>query len=102
MSGYFGADGFWNRHILQAAFHEPVIQYTLAAVGSLHEAYEYDQIPSMRHFAVIRKDYSVDQHNRAIRSLLRTIEQGQLQLDVCLMACILFTLFEVKSFRGAP
>lgn len=89
-AGFFGSN-FWERLILQAAYHEPAIRYTIIAIGSLHELLER---PSMIQHA--DKIFALEQYNLGMRHLLLPLSQnGERGIDVCLIACILFTCFEV-------
>jgi hypothetical protein len=89
-AGFFGSD-FWERLVLQAAYHEPIIRHAIVAIGSLHELLERRTV-----IKDVDKVFALDQYNLAIRGLLLPLSQtGERRVDVCLIACILFTCFEV-------
>jgi hypothetical protein len=93
-AGFFGSD-FWERLVLQAAYHEPAIRHAIVAIGSLHEVLE--------HRIVIKdadKVFAFEQYSLAMKELLLPLSQnGERAVDVCLIACILFTCFEVWMSR---
>lgn len=98
LAGFFGSD-FWEHFTLQAAYHEPAVRYALVAIGSLHEL-SGSPIP----LADADKAYPLEQYSLAIRSLLNrssvAIEGGgSVDVDICLILCILFTCFEVILLR---
>jgi hypothetical protein len=87
LSGFFGCE-FWERLVLQAAYHEPAIRHAAIAIGALHQ--QLDQHSNTR------KTFALEQYNLAIRDLLLPLSQGEKSgVDICLIACVLFTCFEV-------
>ncbi len=89
-AGFFGSD-FWERLVFQAAYHEPAIRHAVVAIGSLHEQLERRTVVKE-----VDKIFALEQYNLAIRELLLPLSQtGERAVDVCLIACILFTCFEV-------
>jgi hypothetical protein len=95
----FGADDFWDIHILRATHHEPSIRHAIVALGSLHEKFE-----ESRGLAFPDGDnFSLQQYNKAIGSLLKPFSSGgQQTMDVCLTASILFACFEVRTNDYLP
>lgn len=92
LAGFFGSD-FWERFVLQAAYHESAVRHAIVAIGSLHELFEHRTliVDSQRAFAL-------EQYSLAIRALLVPLSQrGERGVDVCLISCILFTCFEVYT-----
>jgi len=88
LAGFLGS-AFWERHILQAAHHEPAIRYAVIAIGSLHEQKTSPDNNEQATFAL-------EHYNLAIQSLLAPLERNEEQaVDVCLINCILFICFEV-------
>ncbi|KAM3086214.1 hypothetical protein ACMFMG_000351 [Clarireedia jacksonii] len=89
LAGFFGSD-FWERLVLQAAHHELAIRHAVVAVGSLHELVN-DQVE----VTDARKCFALEEYNLAIRELLVPLSRdGVRDVDVCLIACVLFTCFE--------
>jgi len=89
LAGFFGSD-FWEKSVLQAAYHEPAIRYAIVAIGAIHELFEHEM-------AVVNKTFALEQYHLAIRELLVPLsETGRRGVDVCLISCILFTFFEVR------
>lgn len=93
LGGFFGSD-FWERLVLQAAYHEPAIRHAAIAIGSLHELVHYQT--AMVPGSDAKKTFALEQYNLAIRDLLLPLfRSGERGVDVCLISCILFTCFEV-------
>ncbi|KAH6658110.1 hypothetical protein BKA67DRAFT_673919 [Truncatella angustata] len=89
LAGFFGSE-FWERLVLQAAYHEPAICHAVVAIGSLHEFYEYKRVATD-----MTEAFALEQYNHAIRDLLIPLSNdGKQAVDVCLISCILFTCFE--------
>jgi hypothetical protein len=87
LAGLFGS-AFWERLVLQAAHYEPAIRHAITAIGSLHEQHIFGRGSEV--------SFALQQYNLAIKSLLAPPSPGQQRgLDVSLIACILFTCFEV-------
>jgi hypothetical protein len=90
LAGFFGSD-FWERHVLQAAYHESAVCHAIVAIGSLHELSEQQVV-----ITDTNKSFALEQYNLAIRDLLVPLSQnGKRGIDVCLIACVLFTCIEV-------
>lgn len=89
-AGFFGSE-FWERFVLQAAYHEPAIRHGVIAIGSLHEMLECQPEGISR--SDMRWTFALEQYNLAIRNLLK--EGSKPKVDVCIITCILFTCFEV-------
>jgi hypothetical protein len=89
-AGFFGSD-FWERLVFQAAYHEPAILHAIVAIGSLHEVLERQTV-----IKGADKVFAFGQYSLAMKTLLVPLTQtGERGVDVCLIACILFTCFEV-------
>ncbi|CAG7990299.1 unnamed protein product [Penicillium salamii] len=86
----FGKDT--GLHLLQAAYHEPIIRTIATAIGSLHRSFVHNEN------GVIARDvtqFTFQRYNKAIRQLLAIDPQTSLQSnDMFLIACILFYCFE--------
>jgi hypothetical protein len=91
LAGFFGSD-FWERLILQAAYHESAVRHAIVAIGSVHEQFEHQTA-----MVDVNRVFALEQYNLAIRGLLVPLSQsGKRGVDVCLISCILFTCFEVR------
>jgi hypothetical protein len=90
LAGFFGSE-FWERFVLQAAYHESAVHHAIVAIGSLHELFEHQTaLPDAN------RAFALKQYNLAIQDLLVPLSQnGQRGVDVCLISCVLFTCFEV-------
>lgn len=86
----FGKDT--GLHLLQAAYHEPIIRTIAIAIGSLHRSFVHNEKG-----LTTREEtqFTVQHYNKAIRKLVaidpRTSHQSN---DMFLIACILFYCFE--------
>ena len=96
MSGFFCSE-IWERLLLQATHHEPAIRHGVLALGSLHERFENED-NSLQKQKWSRDDggFALEHYNRAIQSIIDLAKSNQLNLDVCLIACTLFSSFEVR------
>lgn len=89
--------------MLQACVHSPAIRHAAIAVGSMHEQLSDGSLaklgPSQNTEA---EDFALRQYNAAIHLLLQPIsgKNGQIDVDVALITCILFTCFEVSPSSG--
>ncbi|KAI0818355.1 hypothetical protein GGR55DRAFT_694567 [Xylaria sp. FL0064] len=93
LAGFFGSD-FWERLILQAAYHEPAVRHAIVAIGSRHEL-AVQQAAKIDAVGV----FSLGQYNLAIRHLLDpATDKGQRSVDIYLILSILFACFE--SIQG--
>ncbi|RFU25203.1 hypothetical protein B7463_g11139, partial [Scytalidium lignicola] len=68
-AGFFGSD-FWERLVLQTAYHEPAIHYAIVAIGSLHELLERRTV-----IKDADKVFAFEQYSLAMRDLLLPITQ---------------------------
>jgi hypothetical protein len=96
LSGFFGG-AFWERHLLQAAHHEPSIRHAILALGSLHAIFEQDNgLVLQSHTKGLTDDFALRNYNQAISILLELSHKGQQAIDVCLICSILFACLEVS------
>ncbi|KAI0970220.1 hypothetical protein F4678DRAFT_462447 [Xylaria arbuscula] len=93
LAGFFGSE-FWERLVLQAAYHEPAVRHAVVAIGSRHE---------LRHELGMQQTTKLDgvgvfalgQYNLAIKYLLGPPSgKGQRGVDIYLILSILFACFE--------
>ena len=96
MAGFFSSE-IWDRLILQATHYEPAIKHAVLALGSLHERFENeDQSLQKQTWSRDEGGFALEHYNLAIQSLMNPAESGRLNIDVCLIACMLFCSFEVR------
>jgi hypothetical protein len=100
---------FWNIFVLQLSQREKTIWHAIIALGSLHENFvEKQQDLTGIEFLHREQDaFTLREYSTAIRALLKpsgktddkiTVSSfGNVTVDVCLISCILFTCFEVRS-----
>lgn len=105
LAGYCGSE-FWNRFVLQVSQHEKSVWHALIALGSLHENFENDQqIPGLWLSRYGQDNFALQEYVTAIRALLGSADahspdkagSTKLTVDVCLISCMLFACFEVRS-----
>jgi len=90
LAGFFGSD-FWERIVLQTAYHEPAVRHAVVAVGSLHEMFEHQTV-----MIDANKVFALKEYNLAIKHLLIPLPPNKKRrIDICLITCILFICFEV-------
>ena len=96
MAGFFPSE-IWDRLILQATHYEPAIKHAVLALGSLHERFENeDQSLQKQTWSRDEGGFALEHYNLAIQSLMNPANSGRLNIDVCLIACMLFCSFEVR------
>ena len=96
MAGFFSSE-VWDRLILQATHYEPAIRHAVLALGSLHERFENeDQSLQKQTWSRDEGGFALEHYNLAIQSLMNPVNCGRLNIDVCLIACMLFCSFEVR------
>ena len=96
ISGFFSSE-IWDRLILQATHYEPAIRHAVLALGSLHERFlEEDQSLRKPTWSRDEGGFALEHYNLAIQSLMNPVNSGRLNIDVCLIACMLFCSFEVR------
>lgn len=111
LAGYSGSM-FWSPFVLQVSQREKSIWHAIIALGSLHEDFEKGLNLIGLDFPPHGQDsFAIQEYLAAIRALLKlpglTKSQAtsnsphggfeNVTLDVCLISCILFTCFEVRS-----
>ena len=99
LSGFFDSP-FWECNVLQAFVHEPAIHHAVIALGSLHERFEAEDASILRsNLDQLSNGFALEQYTLAIGHLIGPISASNQQaLDVVLMACVLFTCFEVSHY----
>lgn len=96
LAGFFPSD-FWSSLILRATFHEPVIKHAVLALGSLNERFANGDKSILNPIWNSGEGgFALTQYNQAIQHLVKPASRGQQAVDVCLIACMLFSSFEVS------
>lgn len=96
MAGFFPNE-FWSTLILRAIFHEPVIKHAVLALSSLHECFSNGDRSILNPlWDKGGGGYALTQYNKAIEHLVKPAQKRPQAVDVCLVACMLFSSFEVS------
>ena len=97
LSGFFDTN-FWTEFVLRATQHEAAIKHAVLALGSLHERFE-DGDKSILHTIWNRGEggFALTHYIKAIQQLVKPTSSSQQSVDVCLLACVLFSCFEVSQ-----
>lgn len=100
LAGFFSSE-FWSNLVLRAAFHEPVIKHAILALSSLHERFSNgDETILYTRWNKSEGGFALVQYNQAIKHLVKHLNEGRQAIDVCLIACMLFSSFEVSRPQG--
>jgi len=86
--------------VLRATQHEAAIKHAVLALGALHERFDDGEKSVLQ--TIWNKGeggFALTQYNKAIQQLVKPAASGQRTVDVCLIACVLFSCFEVSRFR---
>ena len=89
---------FWDYMVLQSVHQEPAIRHITVALGSLHENFEHDAALVHSSRLAAGGSFALRQYLSAMHCLMPTPTSSQ-PLDVCLISCILFAFFEVRSCK---
>jgi hypothetical protein len=81
---------FWDHTLLQICHHEPSIRHAAIALASLHQQLGQGRLQENPHGS----EFAIRQYLKSI-SYLTKVDQNQ-TLDVALMTCLLFVLFDVS------
>lgn len=99
LAGVFNAD-FWDTILLQATHHNETVRHAVFALGALHERFEAcDPSILCSNKEPIQGGFALREYLKAIRSLVnapRLEPASGTQVDIYLVACLLFAAFEVS------
>lgn len=100
LCGFFSSE-VWERLVLKATYQEPAIRHAVFALGSLHERFEMGDINVFAsNLDTAQGGLALRQYTRAINEVVtRSASKDSRSLDVCLIACVLFACFEVRTDR---
>ena len=97
VSGHFDR-AFWNTVALQAAHQEKPVKYAILALSGLVEHVQAEGSPNDISSRVVEEGaFALQNYNEAIRELTSSAQNGCLKIDVCLITCLLFVSFEVRT-----
>ncbi|PSK51639.1 hypothetical protein B9Z65_2906 [Elsinoe australis] len=95
----FWPEDLWTETISRLAHYESGIRHALLALAAFHERYENrDAIPAPPDRITSRSDFALTQYNNSISSFLAPKKDGQVDIEVYLLSCIIFTAIE--ALRG--
>jgi hypothetical protein len=98
ISGYLPSE-FWDTLLLQASHTDPAILHAVIALGSLHEIYEEHTSRCLENGeALERRQFALQQSNKAIRHLSTQLSIAPPSGEVILICCLLFICLE--TFQG--
>lgn len=98
ISGYLPSE-FWDTLLLQASHTDPAILHAVIALGSLHEIYEEHTSRCLENGeALERRQFALQQSNKAIRHLSTQMSMAPPSGEVILICCLLFICLE--TFQG--
>ncbi|ORY10403.1 hypothetical protein BCR34DRAFT_602119 [Clohesyomyces aquaticus] len=98
---FFESD-LWSQKILQLCHTEPAIKHGILALSTMHERFEQTH-PI---FSAKTDDFAFVQYMRAVKhsnDLLTAHQEGKVDVDKILIACIIFTCYEnlAGNYRAA-
>jgi hypothetical protein len=99
LCGYF-PEQFWSRDVLQASFSQPALRHAAIAIGALHESFSTANLPPE---SGPPNQFALRQYTKAISNLTTQLSSPQRDINVAIMACILFICFDslLGSFDAA-
>ena len=93
LSGSFSSN-FWERRVIQASMSEPSVRHGVIALGALHQDFISRHESSGNGHDPSTKAFAFRQYTTAISHLHQLMSTGTQQLDITLIACILFICFD--------
>ncbi|KAF2712408.1 hypothetical protein K504DRAFT_488842 [Pleomassaria siparia CBS 279.74] len=98
---FFDSD-LWSQKIMQLSHTEPAIKHGILALSTMHERFE-SMTPI---FSAKTNDFAFVQYMQAVKhsnDLLTAHEEGKVDLEKVLIACIIFTCYEnlAGNYRAA-
>ena len=81
--------------ILRATIEEPVIRHAVLALSSIHERFMNGDLSTINPIRDKGEGgFALTQYNQAIQHLVKPANKVPQAVDVCLIACILFSAIE--------
>lgn len=96
LSGPFHSE-FWQRAVVQASYHEPIVLHGIIALGALHE----EMLRPRESSRVSLTAFALQQCNLAISPLVAKLESELCRTDerVIITACVLLATIELLQAR---
>ncbi|KAI9687996.1 MAG: hypothetical protein M1820_010348 [Bogoriella megaspora] len=92
LSGDFEPD-FWSKDVIQLARRDGPVKHALLALSSMYEQFSTGVDPRLD-----QQDFSFHHYGMAVKDLARLDSSKEQALDLVLVTCMLFTVFE--SLQG--
>jgi hypothetical protein len=93
LSGYFSPD-FWERRVPQASLAEPSIRHAVIALGAVHRDFTARHERTGRFVDASLEAFAIRHYTIAISHLHQLMSTRTQQLDITLISCILFIVFD--------
>jgi hypothetical protein len=93
LAGYFSAS-FWEKRVPQASTAEPSIRHAMIAIGAVHQDFCNRHENTAAGFDVSLKAFAIRHYTKAISHLHQLMATRTQQLDITLISCILFIVFD--------
>jgi hypothetical protein len=90
LSGYF-QEPFWA-FVLQVSFDEPAVRHALVAISAV---YEQECMPRQPGSSTALKELSLNYYNKAIRSMVKKMNETNRSIVVPVIGCLLFICLEL-------
>jgi hypothetical protein len=93
LSGYFSSD-FWEKRVPQASSAAPSVRHAMIAIGAVHQDFIAPHENASNCFDVSLKAFAIRHYTKAISHLHQLVSNRSQQLDITLISCILFIVFD--------
>jgi hypothetical protein len=93
LSGCFSPD-FWEKRVPQASLVAPSIRHAMIAIGAVHQDFIARHENAGNCFDVSLKAFAIRHYTKAISYLHQLVSNRTQQLDITLISCILFIVFD--------
>lgn len=93
LSGCFSPD-FWEKRVSQASLVAPSVRHAMIAIGAVHQDFIARHENANNCFDVSLKAFAIRHYTKAISHLHQLVSNRTQQLDITLISCILFIIFD--------
>ena len=93
LSGCFSPD-FWEKRVAQASVNAPSVRHAMIAIGAVHQDFIARHENANNCFDVSLKAFAIRHYTKAISHLHQLVSNRTQQLDITLISCILFIVFD--------
>ena len=93
LSGSFSSD-FWQKRVPQASLTAPSVRHAMIAIGAVHQDFIARHENANNCFDVSLKAFAIRHYTKAISHLHQLVSDRTQQLDITLISCILFIVFD--------